>query len=236
MKPKAVIFDVFGTCVDWRTGIAVAATEAFSGISEDIDALAFADSWRAKYQPAMEEIRSGQRPYTDLDILHRENLEKTLLDFGLDDYLDGNALAHLNRGWERLRPWPDTISGLKKLKAEIIIAPCSNGSIALTTHLSRFAGLPWDCVLGAGIARAYKPDPLAYLRSCEALQMEPGEVMMAAAHNDDLIAAREAGLKTMFFPRPTEHGPDQSTDLHPVRDWDIVGKNLNDAAIRFVAK
>jgi 2-haloacid dehalogenase len=219
---EAVIFDVFGTCVDWRTGVAREVEAAVLRKDSKIDAAAFADAWRGRYQPAMESIRSGGRPYTDLDILHRENLDATLAEFSLADRFSETDRAALNRAWEKLPAWPDVAPGLQRIKAKLIIAPCSNGSIALMTRLSRYAGLPWDCILGAGIARAYKPDARVYLASCEALRLQPDHVMMVAAHNDDLAAARAAGLKTAFVPRPKEHGDRQTANLAHSSDWDVT--------------
>jgi 2-haloacid dehalogenase len=232
MTPKALIFDVFGTLMDWRSSVArdVAAEAARKGLA--IDAEAFATTWRAEYDPAMKRIRDGGRGYVALDVLHRENLDRVLTAFSLDDAFDETERTALNHAWERLDPWPDVVSGLSQLKAHAIIAPCSNGSIALMTRLAKYARLPWDCILGADIARDYKPKPEVYLASCAALRLDPGKVMMVAAHNSDLHAARSAGLLTGFIPRPTEHGPDQTTDLVADSDWDIVAADLNDLANR----
>ena len=227
---KALLFDVFGTVVDWRAGVTREVETAFSDHGIDADAASFADSWRGKYQPAMEKIRSGRRGYVALDILHLENLDATLADFGLDDRIAPGARAELNRAWEKLPPWPDSVPGLTRLKSRYAIAPCSNGSIALMTWLARYGGLPWDVILGAEIARAYKPQPETYLASASALGLAPAEVMMVAAHNGDLVAARVAGLKTGFLPRPLEHGPEQTTDLEPSSDWDVIAADLIDLA------
>jgi 2-haloacid dehalogenase len=166
---KALLFDVFGTVVDWRTGVAREAKAFFDERGIAVDASAFADAWRAKYQPAMERVRTGSRGYLPLDVLHRENLDATLADFGLSASVDPAACANLNRAWEKLPPWPDSVMGLTRLKSGYAIAPCSNGSIALMTWLARYGGLPWDTVLGAEIARAYKPQPAVYLASASAL-------------------------------------------------------------------
>ena len=227
---KALLFDVFGTVVDWRTGVAREAKAFFDERGIAVDASAFADAWRAKYQPAMERVRAGNRGYLPLDVLHRENLDATLADFGLSASVDPAARANLNRAWEKLPPWPDSVMGLTRLKSGYAIAPCSNGSIALMTWLARYGGLPWDTVLGAEIARAYKPQPAVYLASASALGLVPAEAMMVAAHNDDLAAARAAGLKTAFVPRPSEHGPGQTADLEPDSDWDVMASDLNDLA------
>ena len=212
MTVKALIFDVFGTCVDWRTSVARAVTAVIPGV----DGLAFAQAWRAEYDPSMARIRDGGRGYVALDDLHRENLHRVAAAFGVTAPDD---LAH---AWERLDPWPDVVAGLTALKAGHIIAPCSNGSIALMTRLARYAGLPWDCILGADIARDYKPKRQVYLAACAALRLAPAEVMMVAAHNDDLFAARAAGLATAFVARPLEHGPGQTSDLVAAADWDVV--------------
>lgn len=231
--PQALLFDVFGTCVDWRSAVEAIVSQTVRAKGCQIDSLAFAEAWRAKYQPAMQEIRAGRRPYADLDVLHRENLDATLHEFGLGDRFDDNDRAGLNKAWEKLTPWPDTVAGLSRLKSRFIIAPCSNGSIALMTRLSKFGNLPWDCILGAGVARAYKPDSQAYLRSCAALRLDPAQVMMVAAHNDDLAAARHAGLQTSFIPRTTEYGPDQTKDLEAEDDWEIVARDFEDLALQF---
>ena len=209
MRAKALIFDVFGTCVDWRTSVAREVAAVLPGVDAD----AFATAWRAEYDPAMARIREGGRGYVPLDDLHRENLHKVAADFGVTT---PDALSH---AWERLDPWPDVVAGLGALKRHHIVAPCSNGSIALMARLAKFGGLPWDCILGAEIAQDYKPKPRVYLAACAALRLPPDQVMMVAAHNDDLHAARAAGLMTAFVPRPTEHGPGQTTDLTPEAAW-----------------
>lgn len=219
MAVRALIFDVFGTCVDWRTSVAREVASAL-----DVDALAFADAWRGEYQPAMARIRSGARGYVALDDLHLENLHRVAGRFGVE------APDSLNEAWERLDPWPDVVPGLAQLKKTTIIAPCSNGSIALMTHLARYTGLPWDCILGADLARSYKPEPEVYLACATALRLAPEDVMMVAAHNDDLAAAQAVGMKTAFVARPTEHGPDQTTDLAPTGAWDISTPTFTDLA------
>jgi 2-haloacid dehalogenase len=224
---EALIFDVFGTVVDWRAGVAAEVARFLPGV----DAHAFADAWRAEYQPAMERVRSGARGYLPLDILHRENLDRTLAAFGADT--PEAERAALNHAWEKLPPWPDSVPGLSRLKARFIVAPCSNGSIALMTRLAKFGNLPWDCILGADVARAYKPDPQAYLGSAAALGLPPERMMMVAAHNGDLAAAQALGMATAFIPRPTEHGARQTTDLAPTGAWDCVVADLEalDAAL-----
>lgn len=215
--PKALFFDVFGTCVDWRTSVIRA------GAPLGLPA-AYADDWRARYQPQMESVRSGLRPWTVLDVLHREALDGVLDAHGVD--LSTEQRDELNLVWHRLDPWPDTVPGLARLKERFVIAPVSNGNIALLVDMAKHAGLPWDAILGAEHAHAYKPQPEAYLRSVEALGLQPREVMMVAAHNGDLVAAGGLGLMTAFVPRPTEHGPDQTSDLEPEQDYDVVAEDL----------
>jgi 2-haloacid dehalogenase len=214
---RALFFDVFGTCVDWRTPIRRELRAR--GLPEEL-----ADAWRGLYQPQLETVRSGAREWVDLDVLHREALDRLLAERGLtvDDP------DELTRAWHRLDPWPDTVPGLTRLKARFIVAPCSNGHIAQSVNLAKHAALPWDVILGAEIARAYKPQPEVYLRSAAALGLEPAEVTMVAAHNGDLAAARELGFATAFVARPTEHGPDQTSDLEPADDWDIVAADFRE--------
>ncbi len=226
MKPQALIFDVFGTLVDWRTSVDTHVTAAFASHGEDVDGAAFADAWRARYQPAMEEIRAGRRDYTALDDLHRENLIEVLGSQGHHGIFEPDEIIQLARCWEELDPWPNTVRCLQTLKITHIIAPCSNGSIALMTRLAKYGRLPWDCILGADIAHNYKPDASVYHAACHALRLEPEAVMMVACHNSDLAAAKASGLQTGFFPRPTEHGPDQTKDLVPEGDWTLSAKSL----------
>ena len=185
-----------------------------------------ADEWRALYQPQLETVRSGAREWVDLDVLHREALDRLLTRHGLAV----EDPDELTRAWHRLDPWPDTVPGLTRLNARFIIAPCSNGHIAQGVNLARHAGLPWDVILGAEIARAYKPQPQAYLASAAALKLPPHEIAMVAAHNGDLAAAQALGFATAFVPRPAEHGPGQTTDLEPEGDWDVVARDFLDLA------
>jgi 2-haloacid dehalogenase len=210
---RACLFDVFGTVVDWRSSVSrdLAAFGKEKGIP-GIDWLEFAVEWRKLYQPAMDEVRSGRRAWTILDVLHRESLDKLIARYRLQG-LSAADIDHMNRAWHRLDPWPDVVEGLTRLKRKRIIAPCSNGNVALMVNLAKRAGLPWDCILGAEVARAYKPMPEAYLNSCRLLGLAPAQVLMVAAHNNDLKAAKAQGLNTAFVARPTEHGPGQTTDL-----------------------
>jgi 2-haloacid dehalogenase len=228
---KALVFDVFGTVVDWREGVARELNAFFAQHDVKTDAYAAADAWRRRYQPAMEECRSGRRPFTRLDVLHRENLDGVLSECGLDPAaIDAAELDELNRAWHRLDPWPDAVPGLARLKTRYVIAPLSNGNVALLLDMAKRAGLPWDAILGAEVARAYKPRPEAYLRTADILGLAPAEVCLVAAHNDDLAAARACGLRTAFVLRPREHGPRQATDLAPAERWDLVAADFIDLA------
>jgi 2-haloacid dehalogenase len=236
-RVRALVFDVFGTVVDWRSGIARAAAPFLVRHgATGADPAAFADAWRKRYDPAMEEVRSSRRPFVQLDVLHRENLEAVLPDFGIEPArVPPTELDELNLAWHRLDPWPDVVPGLTRLKTRHIIAPLSNGNVILMLDMAKRAGLPWDAILGAELARAYKPAPEAYLRTLDILAMQPQDVCMVAAHNGDLAAARSCGLRTAFIPRPGEHGPDQTTDLHPEQDWDVVARDFGELADRFGA-
>ena len=214
---KACLFDVFGTVVDWRSSVRRDLEDFARGKGlRGIDWLEFTVEWRKLYQPAMDEVRSGRRAFTILDVLHRESLVKLIQRYGIAG-LSEDELDHMSRAWHRLDPWPDVREGLTRLKRARIIAPCSNGNIALMVNLAKRAGLPWDCILGAETARAYKPMPEAYLASCRQLGLAPAAVMLVAAHNGDLKAAKALGLATAFVARPTEHGPGQTSDLAPDR-------------------
>lgn len=219
---RAFIFDVFGTLVDWRTGVAAVAGRFFSERKVTVDPYKFAVFWRSRYQPAMERIRAGRRGYVVLDRLHRENLDETIAHFGLDADFDITARDAFNHAWEQLPAWADVLPGLEALRPYGLLAPCSNGSIALMSRLARFTGIEWDAIVGADIAQDYKPKARVYLASCAALGLPPERVTMVAAHNGDLAAARQAGLKTAFIPRPMEYGGLRTTDSEPSEDWDSV--------------
>ncbi len=206
---QALVFDVFGTLVDWRSGIAREARAALAGPAargHSIDGEAFADAWRAQYQPVMEEVRSGRLPFSRLDVLHRRGLDRVLRDFGLDA-VDEAARSELNRAWHRLDAWPDVRPGLARLRQRFRIAPCSNGNISLMADLARRNGWHWDAVLGAELARDYKPKPVVYLTAAAAFDCEPAQTLMVAAHSSDLAAAAAVGLRTAFIARPDEQGP-----------------------------
>jgi 2-haloacid dehalogenase len=203
---RALIFDVFGTLVDWRSSIAREARTILSPLGVAIDWAEFADAWRARYPLAMEEVRSGRLPFSKLDVLHRRNLDVVFKSLGLDR-IDEATRADLNLAWHRLDAWPDTAPGLARLRSKFLLAPCSNGNISIMVDLARRNGWHWDAILGAEIARDYKPKPIVYLSAAAALDCAPQETMMVAAHSYDLTAAAATGLHTAFVARPDEDGP-----------------------------
>ena len=227
---KALIFDVFGTLVDWRTGVAAEAGRMFGAKGLAIDPYDFADQWRAQYQPAMSRVREGGRGYVPLDILHRENLDIVLENNAISARFDETERDLLTHAWEKLPAWPEVPPALAALKERFIIAPCSNGSIALMLRLARFADLPWDAIVGADIARDYKPKPQAYLASVAALGLAPESVMMVAAHDDDLEAVQACGLKTAFIARPHEFGEDANVEIAPRAQRSCVASDLQNLA------
>ena len=226
---RAVLFDVFGTVVDWRSSVAREVQAALASHSVSVDSEAFADRWRALYQPAMSRVRSGEIDFVPLDKLHRENLDQVLAEFSID-HLSESEKVQLNLAWHRLDAWPDAVAGLERLKSRYIIGSLSNGNIALIVNMAKYSGLPWDVVLGAEVARAYKPQPQAYLGSAQALGLTPGECTLVAAHNDDLKAAAQCGFRTAFVERPFEHGPDQKSDRTADGDYDYVALDFVDLA------
>ncbi|MBW0018128.1 MAG: haloacid dehalogenase type II [Mycobacterium sp.] len=228
---RAVLFDTFGTVVDWRSGIAEAVRQFARRHQIALEANEFALDWRSRYRPAMAEVRSGRREFVSLDVLHRENLEASLAKFGatLETFPDDDVEA-LARSWRWLPAWPDSIDGISAMKQHVIVGPLSNGNTGLLVEMAKYAGLPWDVVLGSDISQAYKPDPSAYRTPPRLLGLEPGEVMLVAAHNSDLEAAQNCGLATGFVARPEEHGPDQKADLAPSGAWDVSGSTLIELA------
>lgn len=227
---KALVFDVFGTVVDWRTSL----IDNFTGWADRKgikgDWTALVDGWRAAYMPSMDEVR--KRPESDfviLDDLQRQSIEPLAQKLGITG-LTSADFDYLTNGWHSLNPWPDSVSGLTRLKTRFIISPLSNGNVALLTNMAKYAGLPWDLVLSAEIFRHYKPDAEAYLGAAKILGLAPGQVMMVAAHNNDLAAAQALGLKTAFVPRVTEYGPHQNRDFKAEGNWDYVVTDFNDLA------
>lgn len=234
MATEALLFDVFGTVVDWRTSL-IRRFDSFSranGLQADWATLA--DDWRAGYEPAMQSVRSGERPWTNLEHLHRESLDKLLPHHGLSA-LNDLQRQELVMGWHFLDAWPDSVAGLTRLKRKYIIGTLSNGGVRLLTDLARHAGLPWDVILSADLFRHYKPDPSVYLGAAELLDTSPTNVMLVAAHNYDLAAARRHGFKTAFVARPAEYGPRQSRDCKAESDWDFVAKDFEELAAQLGA-
>jgi len=226
---KALVFDVFGTVVDWRGSIIREGQALGRRKKLKVDWPAFADAWRAGYRPAMARVRSGELPWTKIDDLHRLILDDLLLRFPLGR-LAGEDIDQLNRVWHRLKPWPDARGGLAKLKRRHVIATLSNGNVALLTNMAKHAKLPWDCILSAEVVRHYKPDPETYLGAADLLGVKPAELMMVAAHKDDLHAARACGLKTAFVPRPKEYGPAVKPDVSRDPAFDLHARDFNDLA------
>ena len=226
---KAVTFDVFGTVVDWRSSIEREMNLLGDEKGFSIDGAEFASAWRSLYQPSMSKVRSGEVPFEPLDALHRKNLDTVLEQYNIDQ-LSGPEKAYLNRVWHRLDPWPDVIEGLVRLKERYIIGTLSNGNVSLIVNMAKHSGLPWDVVLGAEIAGQYKPCAEVYLRSAEILDLEPGQCMLVAAHNADLLAASECGFRTAFVARPTEYGLDQTTDLSADHEFDVIATDFVDLA------
>jgi 2-haloacid dehalogenase len=224
--PRALFFDVFGTVVDWRSGVAREARRLLSPLGIEIDWLAFADAWRDCYQPGMQKIRSGAAPYANLDLLHRQNLESIRERFGLGN-VDEATLAALNLSWHKLDAWDDVKRAFPRLHRRFLMAPVSNGNIAIMVDLARHNGIVWDAILGAEVARDFKPKPGVYLKAAEALALQPRECMMVAAHSDDLRAAKAAGLMTAFVARPQE-GPGKESE--PAMPMDVSARSFDELA------
>jgi 2-haloacid dehalogenase len=233
MTVKALFFDVFGTLVDFRTGVAREAESILGAAGHHLDWLAFADTWRNEYQPALEDVRAGRRPFCKLDVLHRENLDRILPRFAVSGLAEEPA-RNLNLAWHRLPAWPDVPGGLARLKRRFLLAPVSNGNISLMVDLARRNGFPWDAILGAEAAGDYKPKPRVYLAACEAFDLPPGECMMVAAHTNDLEAAAKCGLRTGHVARPNEHGPGRG-EAHPTAPVDVAATSLEDLAAKLGA-
>ena len=227
--PKAILFDVFGTVVDWRGGLIgqLTAFGAARGVAGDWAALA--DAWRGAYVPSMDRVRRGEAPWTNLETMQRATLEQLVVQQGIAGLREAD-LDQINRFWRRLPAWPDSSAGLARLKRRFTIATLSNGDVALLVEMAKAAALPWDMVFSAELFRRYKPDRETYLGGCGLLGLEPGEVMMCAAHRGDLIAARALGLRTAFVLRPLEHGPGRGRSAGPAEDWDYICDGLEDLA------
>lgn len=222
---QVLVFDVFGTVVDWHGSL----VRELAALAPAVDGDAFALAWRAGYQPAMEQVRSGAQGWTRLDELHRSILDGLLPRFGLD-HLDEAARQQLNRAWHRLDAWPDSVAGLTRLKQRFTLCSLSNGNLGLLTDMAKRAGLPWDCVLSAEVFRAYKPDPAVYLGAAAVFDLDPSQVLMVAAHHEDLAAARACGLRTAYIERPLEFGPAHPKDVSPQPGTDWHAGSLIDLA------
>ncbi|MDE2514567.1 MAG: haloacid dehalogenase type II [Rhodospirillales bacterium] len=228
-KPRAIVFDTFGSVVDWRASLIadLSAHGAARGIAADWALLV--DEWRAAYHPSMDRVRRGELPWTKLDALHRASLDRLIEIQGIAGLTEADR-RHINLGWHRLKPWPDAVAGLTRLKRHFIIGPLSNGNVSLLLEMAKNAGIPWDMIFGSDLFGHFKPDPETYLGVARLLDLEPGQVMMAAAHNNDLAAARRAGLMTAFWPRPGEYGPRQKQDYAADQPWDVVARDIEDLA------
>ena len=228
---KALVFDVFGTVVDWRGSIIREVRALAREKKLHVDPEAFADAWRAGYQPAMAKVRSGELGWTKIDALHRMILDDLLASFGVRGLKEAEK-DHLNRVWHRLRPWPDSRAGLKALRKHRIIGTLSNGNVSLLANMAKAGGLPWDCIFSGENFHHYKPDRETYLGACELLSLKPAEVMMVAAHKNDLFAAKKCGLATGFVRRPLEYGPGRKPDLKAEAAFDINANDFPDLARR----
>ena len=232
--PRALAFDVFGTVVDWRSGVARESSGFLAGIGRgDIDPAAFADRWRARYRPAMAAVSTGSRAFVVLDVLHREMLLDTLVHYDIRPAaLDPAMLDRWATAWHRLDPWPDALDGLVRLRRRFPVATLSNGNVALIVAMARRAGLVWDAVLGAEFSRAYKPAREAYLDAARALQVAPSDLCLVAAHHSDLAAARRCGLQTAYVERPLEYGGAPAPDATQSQQWDHAADGLGTLADR----
>jgi 2-haloacid dehalogenase len=227
---KALLYDVFGTLMDWRSSIARESKLVLEPLGHSVDWIKFADAWRGEYQPSMEEVRAGRIPFSKLDVLHRMNLDRILPRFNIAGVPE-DTLRHLNRAWHRLDAWPDVAPGMARLKTKHLLAPCSNGNISIMVDLARRNGIPWDAILGSEVAGDFKPKPRVYLASCEAFDLTPGECMMVAAHSRDLAAAAALGLRTAHIARPHEYGPNTG-EPGPTVPVDVAARDLEDLATK----
>jgi 2-haloacid dehalogenase len=230
---KALMFDVFGTITDWRGTLIREGRELEARRKLTVDWAQFAEAWRAAYAPSMRRVNEGDLPWKDIDALHRLILDDLLPRFGIND-MEERDKEHLNRVWHRLDLWPDVRSGLARLRPRFLLAPLSNGNVSLLVDLARHAGLHWDCLFSAELVKRYKPDPAPYLYAAELLDLRPEQVMMVAAHNADLDAARSTGFRTAFVRRRSEYGPGQTSDLAPPSGVDISASDLNDLAAQLI--
>ncbi len=226
---KVLAFDVFGTVVDWRSTVIAEGEQLANKKALNVPWPAFADAWRAVYRPSLDRVQKGEIPWTKLDVLHRRSLEEILKKFGIDA-LNEEEKDDFNRVWHRLKPWADSVAGLQRLKHRFVITTLSNGNISLLTNMAKHAGLPWDCILSAENVQHYKPDPEIYRLVPALFDFKPEQVMLVAAHENDLQSARSHGLKTAFVHRPMEHGPEKAAPFPPAGKYDFVAKDFLDLA------
>ena len=226
---EVLLFDVFGTVVDWRASLQRWLQRFGRETKLQADWSALVDDWRAAYEPSMARVRQGERPYATLDVLHTESLDSLLAGYGLTSVLESDR-REMARAWRWLDPWPDTVPGLRRLKRNYVIGTLSNGGLGLLVDMARFAGLPWDVVFSADLFKHYKPDPAVYLGAAELLARPASALMLVAAHNQDLVAARSHGYRTAFVARPSEYGPRQKKDFGPEDAWDHVVSSLEELA------
>lgn len=222
---RIIVFDVFGTVVDWRSSVISEVQKTADSHGVSIDATAFVDEWKRCYREGMDRVNRGDDPWTNVDVIYRRKLDELLPIYALGRIPEAEK-DHLNRAWTRLAPWPDSVEGLLRLKRKYVLSTLSNGNFAWLVDMAKHAGLPWDCVLTAENARRYKPDPAVYRMAIELFGDDPSRVMLAAAHNYDLAHARSHGMLTAFIPRPREYGPGQTTDLAAEKDWDVVAPDM----------
>ncbi|MBD3896723.1 haloacid dehalogenase type II [Halomonas sp. ML-15] len=226
---KALTFDVFGTVVDWRSSVIRECQALGAARGLNVDWPAFADAWRGGYAPAMDRVRRGELPWTRLDELHRMTLDRLLDEFAIHSLSEADK-QHLNRVWHRLTPWDDSVEGLHQLRQGFILATLSNGNMSLLVNMAKHAGLPWDCILSAELAGHYKRDPEVYQMAARLLDLRPQQIMLVAAHQDDLQAAHREGFRTAYVMRPLEHGPDAEPDLSLDPVFDYVAHDFHDLA------
>jgi 2-haloacid dehalogenase len=227
---KAVIFDTYGTVVDWRSSIATEANTMAKNIGiTTFDGDSFADAWRAGYEPKMKEVRDGLRSWTTNDVLHRERLDDIIPVFGLNN-LDDNQRTELNQAWHRLSPWPDSVPGITRLKSKYIVSTFSNGSYRLLLNMAKNASIPWDSILCSDVFHAFKPSKKCYLGAIDLLGGVPETIMLCAAHNYDLSRGRKFGMQTAYVDRPLESGPKKTHDLKAEKNWDIITTSIEGVA------
>ena len=229
---KVLLFDTFGTVVDWRSSVTAEGQRLAKAKGwTHVDWAAFADAWRGEYGPSMNKVRRGELPWTKLDVLHRMALDQLLVKFKIEGLTEAEKVD-FNRVWHRLNPWPDSVEGLTRLKKRFIIAPLSNGNLSLLTEMGKHAGLPWDTIMSTELVRHYKPDRETYLMAADFFDLTPGDLMMVAAHDGDLDAAKALGLKTAYVHRPLEYGPSRPSKRPPDGKYDYNTSDFRELATK----